>query len=173
VTEPGPAASPGEQLAALGSLAALLDQHGIPYWVFGGWAVDFCVGTVTRHHDDIDLAAWRHDEGRISSVVEAAGWQRVPHPHDMLGTRYRRGRVLVEVTFVVADDAGRVVVWMPAGPVVWSARPFGDERRELYGVTCRTIPLRLLRAGKARPRDDAADAAKDRADHAALSRLDD
>lgn len=29
------------QLAALAELQALLRQHGISYWLFGGWAVDF------------------------------------------------------------------------------------------------------------------------------------
>jgi len=38
-------------------------------------------------------------------------------------------------------------------------------------VRARVIPLTLLRAGKSSPRDDLDDAAKDRADFEALSRL--
>jgi hypothetical protein len=37
------------QLAAIGSLSATLEQLGIEYWLFGGWAVDFCVGRMTRY----------------------------------------------------------------------------------------------------------------------------
>ena len=33
------------QLAALGAVDALLTDAGIPYWLFGGWAVDFHVGS--------------------------------------------------------------------------------------------------------------------------------
>jgi hypothetical protein len=54
---------------------------------------------------------------------------------------------------------------------VWSTEPFGEDRRELLGVTSRTIPLELLRAGKAEPREEEDEAAKDRADFEALSEL--
>jgi hypothetical protein len=43
----------------------------------------------------------------------------------------------------------------------------------LLGVGGRTIPLALLRTGKSFPREGAAEAAKDRADYDALSRLED
>ena len=49
------------QLAAIASIGRALDQEAIDYWLFGGWAVDFWVGRVTREHDDIDVAAWRND----------------------------------------------------------------------------------------------------------------
>ena len=45
-----------EQLAALEELHRLLERHRIEYWLFGGWAVDFHTGTVTRPHDDLDMA---------------------------------------------------------------------------------------------------------------------
>ena len=47
------------QLVALGRVHELLQREGIEYWLFGGWAVDFYVGSVTRPHDDIDIAVWR------------------------------------------------------------------------------------------------------------------
>jgi len=43
-------------LSALSRLDELFGQHGIEYWLFGGWAVDFHAGKVTRPHDDLDLA---------------------------------------------------------------------------------------------------------------------
>jgi hypothetical protein len=45
-----------EQLAALARIHELLDGQGIDYWLFGGWAVDFHAGLVTRAHDDLDIA---------------------------------------------------------------------------------------------------------------------
>ena len=60
---------------------------------------------------------------------------------------------------------------LPNHPVVWSAEPLRNERRELGGVNSRTIPLALLGAGKSSPREGVAEAAKDRFDAQALSGL--
>jgi hypothetical protein len=50
------------QLAALADVHELLTRNGIEYWLFGGWAVDFYAGTVTRPHDDVEVAAPEPDE---------------------------------------------------------------------------------------------------------------
>ena len=160
-----------EQLATMASLSSVLEQHGLDYWLFGGWAVDFWVGRVTRPHDDIDVAAWRGDYDRIKTCLEGAGWEHTPTPSDLVGTRYRLRSAEVEFTFLDSGPDGKVVIPL-ADPVVWSAEPLGDHRRELRGVGCRVIPLELLRSGKALPREGTAEGAKDRADFEALSTLD-
>lgn len=162
-----------EQVAAIANLGAALDARGLDHWLFGGWAVDFHVGAVTRLHDDIDIVAWRDDAEVLGATLEAAGWLHTPTENDLVGTRYRLATVDVELTFVISDAAGQVIVPLAEGPVVWSATPFGDQRRELFGVTARTIPLSLLRAGKSFPREGEWERAKDLADFATLSQLDD
>ena len=166
--EHSPAAE--EQLAAISSLDDLLDQHAIEYWVFGGWAVDFWVGAVTREHADIDVAAWRHDYDTIKAALEGGGWRHTPTPTDAVGTRYQWRSAEVEFTFVDAGHDGTVVIPLE-DPVVWSTDPLGDVRRELLGVSCRVIPLALLRSGKSLARQGAVEGAKDRADFTALSAL--
>jgi hypothetical protein len=47
---------PGEQLSVLRDVTGLLRSRTFDHWLFGGWAVDFYVGKVTRPHGDIDLA---------------------------------------------------------------------------------------------------------------------
>ena len=155
----------------LGEITALLDQNRVDYWLFGGWAVDFHVGRVTRAHDDIDLAVWLDDADVVESLLRADGWRHAPEPDEDGGMGYERGSVRLELTFLVRDDAGRIFIPLRAGPVVWSEEPLGGEVRELLGVRARVIPLTLLRAGKSSPRDDALDAAKDRGDFEALSGL--
>ena len=167
----GSTESVDDQLAAIGSLSQVLDTAGIEYWLFGGWAVEFWVGEVTRPHDDIDIAAWRNDSDSIRSALTAAGWEHTPTAEDLVGTRYQRGLARVELTFVEPGEAGAVVVPLPSGPVTWSSHPFGDVRAHLRGVTCRTIPLTVLTDGKSSPREGAVEGAKDRADFDALSRL--
>jgi len=158
-----------EQLTALAALDALLDHHSLDYWVFGGWAVDFWVGTVTRPHEDVDLAVWRDDYPEIRRLLELAGWRYEPVDDEAIGAGFRSGTVLLELTFVVADTGGQIFIPFPGEPGLWSTEPFGEHRRELGGVRCRVVPLPFLSDGKAVPRDDEADAAKDRADFAALS----
>jgi len=162
-----------DQLAAIADLAAALDERGVDYWLFGGWAVDFWVGDVTREHGDVDVAAWRHDYDAIKAVMVAAGWRHTPDADEPFAARYRRRATLVEFTFVVTDSAGRVLLPMAEPPVLWWPEPFGDSRRELHGVSSRVVPLSALKAGKSVPREDPADAAKDRADFDALGTVPD
>lgn len=61
------------QLAALGRVASLLEARTIGYWLFGGWAVDFYAGSVTRAHDDIDIAIWLEDFERIAGLLQSDG----------------------------------------------------------------------------------------------------
>jgi hypothetical protein len=104
-----------EQLAAIASLGAALDGSGIEYWLFGGWAVDFWVGAVTRPHADVDVAAWRRDYDAILAALEPAGFRHAPKDTDVVGTRYERGAVEFEFTFV-ADEDGAVVIPFPDAP---------------------------------------------------------
>jgi GNAT superfamily N-acetyltransferase len=158
-----------QQLHALGEVTALLDGSGIEYWLFGGWAVDFHVGRVTREHDDVDLAVWLEDENSVASLLRTNGWRHAPEPDEDGGTGYERDGVRLELTRLVSDGEGRALIPLRAGPVVFSEEPLGDDARELLGVSARVIPLALLRDGKSRARDDRDDAAKDRTDYEALS----
>ena len=158
------------QLDAIGRLSETLEDRGIDHWLFGGWAVDFWVGRVTRPHDDIDVAAWHADRDTIADVLTAHGWRQA-EADDGVGARYVSSAVLLEFTFVVADQAGRVLIPFEGGPAVWSETQFGDDRRVLEGARCRTLPLSVLRAGKQVPRTESAEAAKDLADFAALARV--
>jgi len=161
----------GHQLDAIASLAHLFRERRIDSWLFGGWAVDFWVGQVTREHGDVDLAVRLGDRPDIHDLLLGDGWHPAPVDDQAIGAGYRRHDVLVELTFVETDDDGRVLIPFVTGPAVWSTIPFGEVTRELHGVQCRTIPLQVLRADKSTPREDTHDAAKDTTDHQALSRL--
>lgn len=53
----------------------LLDAHGIPHWIEGGWGIDALAGRQTRDHDDLDVCL---DETRLDDAVgllAAAGYQ--------------------------------------------------------------------------------------------------
>jgi hypothetical protein len=160
-----------QQLRALRDVAELLERSGFDYWLFGGWAVDFHVGAITRPHDDVDLAVWHDAAAAAAALLEAHGWQHAPEPDEDGGTGYERGPVRVEITYLKRDDSGRIVIPLRDRDAVWSEGPLGNEVRELLGVRVRVAALSLLKAGKSSPRDDPGDAAKDRADYEALSAL--
>lgn len=159
------------QLEAIASLDVACRGAGIDYWLFGGWAVDFWVGRVTREHDDIDAAAWRRDFEAIKTALEIAGWLHTPVEGEVVGTRYTWQAAVVEFTFLETRDDGAIVIPLPDQPVVWTREPFGDHQARLSGVDARVIPLDLLRNGKQTPRRAADEAAKDHADAEALSRI--
>ena len=81
-----------EQLAALARIAELRRDHGIEYWLFGGWAIDFHAGAVTRAHHDLELAVWLKDHARIAALLKAEGWEHAPETGEDGYTAYERGR---------------------------------------------------------------------------------
>jgi dihydrofolate reductase len=160
----------GKQLAALASVSELLDRDDIDYWLFGGWAVDFYAGSVTRPHDDIDIAVWRDDLPRIVRLLERDGWDHVPYPDEDGGTGYECAGVRLELTYLVRKDDGEIVIPMRDFEATWPDGTFGDDVRELRDVRARLIGRAALARGKSFPRDDPEDAAKDRADSEILSK---
>ena len=159
------------QLAAIAQTHELLTRGGIDYWLFGGWAVDFHAGAITRSHDDIDIALWLDDHDRIARLLSAEGWKHAPEADEDGGTGYERDTVRLELTFLVPGDGREVYIPLRAGRVLWSDEPMSAELAEMSGVRARVLGLAALKRGKSRSRDDPGEAAKDRADFATLSRL--
>ena len=94
-------------------------SRGIDYWLFGGWAVDFYAGEVTRPHDDVDIAVWLDDHTRIAELLEANGWRHAPEEDEDGGTGYQRNGVRLELTFLVRDDDGEVYIPLRSGRARW------------------------------------------------------
>jgi Aminoglycoside-2''-adenylyltransferase len=163
--------SESEQLDALARLHELLERHGIPYWLFGGWAVDFHAGAVTRPHADLDVAIWLEDHARVGELLAAGGWRHAPEPGEDGSTGYERGAVRLELAFLARDDDGEVYTPLRDGRAGWAGGAFEDDVAELRGVRARVISVRSLRAEKSEARDDEVAAAKDRADLATLAGL--
>jgi hypothetical protein len=160
-----------EQLAALARVHELLERHRIEYWLFGGWAVDFHAGSVTRPHDDLDIAVWLKDHDRIGALLAADGWEHAPEEGEDGYTGYERGSVRLELAFLARDEKGQVYTPLREGRGSWPERTFDSETAELGRVRVRVISLHALKADKSENRDDAGVAAKDRADVATLARL--
>jgi Aminoglycoside-2''-adenylyltransferase len=159
------------QLETIGWLHTLLGEQGIDYWLFGGWAVDFHAGRVTRDHEDVDLAVWQSDLDLVSGLLEAHGWVHAPEPGEDGYTGYERGEVRVELAFLACDEAGTVYTPLRDGQGDWPAGSFGGEMAEVNSVQARVVGLASLIEDKSGQRHDPAVTAKDRADVALLTFL--
>lgn len=140
-------------------MGELLQDAAIEHWLFGGWAVDFNVGEVTRAHDDLHLAVWLDDapahrvSPRSGRVAPRAGWRRGR------GTEYERGGVRVELTYLVRDDEGRVVTPLREGAALWPAGAHADDLGELE-ASARGLCLVPASSRRSPRRADPDDAAK-------------
>jgi len=143
-----------DQLSALSHLDELFGQHAIEYWLFGGWAVDFHAGKVTRPHDDLDLAVRSHDGERVRELLTAAA-----------GATLRK-RVTACTSSTPFGSSSRL--WTNGE---WPPNSFEHDVAEVAGVRARVVSLSSLKADKATVRDDEVVAAKDRADSVTLGRL--
>src|SRR5690349_25047646 len=123
-----------DQLAAFAELHQLLQSHDIVYWLFGGWAVDFHAGHLSRAHGDIDIAVWYDDRVRLAVLLERQGWAHSPQAGEDGYTSYERGVVKLEVAFLARDDQGFIYTPLREGRGEWPNDTFGDDVVELMDV---------------------------------------
>jgi dihydrofolate reductase len=157
------------QLEALADVDHAFHDEGIAYWLLGGWAVDFHVGSVTRAHDDVDIAVWLQDLPRIAELLAGDGWAHAPEPDEDGGTGYERAGVRLELTYL-ERDADSVYTPLRRGRGRWAEDALAEDVRELLGTRARIVSQASLVRTKSSVRDDPEDAAKDRADTDVLTR---
>jgi hypothetical protein len=158
-----------DQLAALAELDQLLAANRVAYWLFGGWAVDFHAGRVTREHGDIDIAVWLHDRARLAVLLADRAWTHRPEAGEDGSTCYERRGVRLEVAFLARDERGGFYTPLQGGRGEWPANSFGDDVARLRGVSACVVGRAALIADKSVVREGTATAAKDRADVASLT----
>src|SRR4051794_20955912 len=112
-----------DQLIALDWLHRHFEAEGIEYWLFGGWAVDFHVGTITRPHGIVDLAIWLDDFARVTTLLHTDGWVHAADGAEPGSTAFIRGVVHLELAFLQRDEAG-------GEPYT----PIGDGRRAAWAT---------------------------------------
>jgi lincosamide nucleotidyltransferase A/C/D/E len=94
-------------LAALDAVALcqLLEQHGIRYWVMGGWGVDALLHRETRPHKDLDLLVTLDTLPPLWKLFDERGFtvQYVWQENRWIDRELKRW----PTAFVVADAQGR------------------------------------------------------------------
>lgn len=78
-------------------IVQLFNQHGIEFYVDGGWGVDALLGEQTRPHADLDIAIQHKDSLQVRALLEARGYSEV-HRDDSS-----------DFNFVLSDDQGHQI----------------------------------------------------------------
>jgi len=132
------------QLHLLGEVVELLGGRDVPFWLRGGWALDFLLGAVTRRHADIDLVARLGDQEIVRDTLIEHAFRLVRHEPDVAMDFTKNGES-VQVLLVDRLADGKLVV---RGRFYWLLLPGGaldGPRHTLGGITCRVLtPAALL-----------------------------
>jgi lincosamide nucleotidyltransferase A/C/D/E len=92
--------SPGQQEMTADEVCAfldLMDSCAVRIWLDGGWAVDACLGSETRPHDDLDIVIEQRDIPVTVAALEQRGYAPVPRPDNQ------------SWNFVLGDDSGHQI----------------------------------------------------------------
>src|SRR4051794_38300510 len=95
------------QLQLIDELTTLLQEAGIPHWLFGGWVVDFLTGEITRPHSDVDLWILRQDAAACRELLAQQGYEEGASPSGPdLDARFHKLGQRLEVMFIHKEADG-------------------------------------------------------------------
>lgn len=117
-----------QQLAILENVHDLLSEVGIDHWLFGGWGVDFLVGSVTRPHSDIDLVAWRSDIGQIRNLFSALGYLEQSGDDAESRADFDTNAGLLSIIYIERDARGDIVT-----PGIFEGFPWAEDAFDYEG----------------------------------------
>jgi Aminoglycoside-2''-adenylyltransferase len=129
------------QLSLIQELTLVLRAARIPHWLFGGWAVDFLVGEITRPHSDVDLIIWRRDVPAFRQILVERGYAERPSPSGPeLDAQFCKQDQPVEIMFLQEQEDGGAC-WGD-----WRLPPDALEARDgrLGEIICPVVSPRLL-----------------------------
>ena len=137
-------AATATQLRLIGEIAAALDAEAIPWWLFGGWAMDFHAGEVTRDHSDIEIFIWKHDAERARDALTARGFNFFAGLYPDEARAFLKDGQEIGLWFVVTNDAGRVVTPGRWADWPWPAGSFDAPRQRSDDIEAPVMSLEGL-----------------------------
>ena len=122
------------QLQLIGDVTELLTARRVPHWLFGGWAVDFAVGHVTREHSDVEIIVWRRDLDAVHGLLAELGFDA--HEREEWCVDYRRSAdgELLMVSLLAHNDAGQTITPGPFAGWPWPESAFQGPPGQLGDV---------------------------------------
>lgn len=96
------------QLLLIEAIRDALDAAGIEWWLFGGWAMDFSIGEVTREHSDVEIFVWQKDALRAKEALLRAGFAAPAALHPDEGQPFLKNGQEIGVWYLVSGEDGFV-----------------------------------------------------------------
>jgi hypothetical protein len=127
------------QLALIEELSRLLTDEATPHWLFGGWAVDFVVGRVTRPHRDIEFVVWWHDAERLPPILGEHEYEVRAREEEAI-TFIKQGQH-VEFYVIVRDARGRLITPGRWANWPWLDGSFDGPRGRIGEVVCPVVSV--------------------------------
>lgn len=127
------------QIATLREMTASFDGQGLPYWLFGGWAVDFAAGRITRVHDDIDIVVRAIDRDRAKAILRHAGFRERRSKHPQHQSDFLRSGTAVQIDTILRRDDGAIVSPGSFEDWPWLAGSFGDDYGSIGDLRLRIV----------------------------------
>jgi hypothetical protein len=129
-----------KQLALIEEVGTICDALAIPYWLRGGWAMDFFLGRVTREHDDIDMFVWAVDAPALARELDRAGFVAQVGPPPEAQRNFTKIGEELQVALLGESQNGDVVVaGGPAAGAPWPNGMLGTTVGHLGHLTCPII----------------------------------
>ena len=109
------------QLRLLREIRDALAAAGVRWWLFGGWAVDFHAGEVTRDHADIEFFVLEENAGAVCAALVAAGFLAPPGLHPDEGQPFVKDGQECGSHYLRPDPSGRLFT-----PGRWADWPWAE-----------------------------------------------
>jgi hypothetical protein len=131
------------QLRLVTEIRDALAEAGIAWWLFGGWAMDFHAGRVTRDHSDIEFYAYLEHAPRIRDLLTARGFGAPPGLHPDEGQPFLKDGQELGLWYLTDREDGAIVTpgrWSdwpwPAGSFDGPAGTIGDIEAPVVTLDC-------------------------------------
>jgi hypothetical protein len=121
---------------------ALLSHMRCPWWVAGGYAIEFAVGEAFRDHGDLDVLLLREDQGAVQEVLPTWEWWAADPPGTL--RPWAAGEILPPAVHDIwcrlgADQPWRIQVMLDESEgAEWVSRRDLRVRRPLTRLGLRT-----------------------------------
>ena len=122
------------QLRIIREISGAFTRAAIEHWLFGGWAVDFAVGEMTRPHGDVDFVVWERDRLRVTGQLTLLGYRVRGSKHPAHQLNWEKSGTAVQINLITRTADGAILSPGSFSDWPWLAGSFGHHRGRLADV---------------------------------------
>jgi len=132
------------QLQIIREVRDALTAAGVGWWLFGGWAMDFHAGRITRDHSDIEIFVRRDDIRRAREALVVRGFAAPPGLYPEEAQPFLKGGQEIGLWFIVTDGDGRTFTPGRWAEWPWPAGSFDGPHARLGELEAPVMSLEGL-----------------------------